>query len=96
MKICYIDEAGDGRRPDQREADVPPVFVICGLVLDSSNLPDLTGGPPGGQSAFPPGGGITSARRQHPQRRPGVSVPPVLGCGYGFARTYFRRAVGAI
>lgn len=45
MKICYIDEAGDGRRPDQREADVPPVFVICGLVLDSSNLPGLTGGP---------------------------------------------------
>lgn len=44
MKICYIDEAGDGRRPDQRQADVPPVFVICGLVVDSSNLPALTDG----------------------------------------------------
>ena len=44
MKICYIDEAGDGRRPVQRQADVPPVFVICGLVVDSSNLPAPTDG----------------------------------------------------
>lgn len=43
MKICYIDEAGDGRRPGRQEADVPLAFVICGLVVDSSNLPALTG-----------------------------------------------------
>lgn len=43
MKLCYIDEAGDGRRPGRQEADVPPAFVICGLVVDSSNLPALTG-----------------------------------------------------
>lgn len=57
MKICYIDEAGDGRRPDQREADVPPVFVICGLVLDSSNLPGLTGGHLAAKARFRPAAG---------------------------------------
>ena len=54
MKICYIDEAGDGRRPDQREADVPPAFVICGLVVDSSNLPALTDGLLAAKARFRP------------------------------------------
>lgn len=42
MKICYIDESGDGRRPDPQTADATPVFVICGLVVDGSNVPRLT------------------------------------------------------
>ena len=42
MKLCYIDESGDGRRPDPQTANVTPVFVICGLVVDSSNVPRLT------------------------------------------------------
>lgn len=42
MKLCYIDESGDGRRPDPPTANVTPVFVICGLVVDSSNVPRLT------------------------------------------------------
>lgn len=54
MKICYIDEAGDGRWPDQRRADVPPAFVICGLVVDSSNLPALTDGLPAAKARFRP------------------------------------------
>lgn len=52
MKICYIDEAGDGRWPDQRRADVPPAFVICGLVVDSSNLPALADGLPAAKARF--------------------------------------------
>lgn len=35
MKLCYIDESGDGRRPDPQTANVTPVFVICGLMVDS-------------------------------------------------------------
>ena len=62
MKICYIDEAGDGRRPDQREADVPPAFVICGLVVDSSNLPALTDGLLAAKARFrPPSAGSRAA-----------------------------------
>lgn len=42
MKVCYVDEAGDGERPDPAAVNVPPVFVICGLVVDSAVLADLT------------------------------------------------------
>ena len=42
MKICYIDESGDGQRPDPQTADATPVFVICGIVVDGSNVPRLT------------------------------------------------------
>lgn len=62
MKICYIDEAGDGRWPDQREAAVPPAFVICGLVVDSSNLPALTDGLLAAKARFrPPATGSQAA-----------------------------------
>ena len=43
MRICYIDESGDGRRPNPSFPDVPPVLVICGLVLESDAIPALTG-----------------------------------------------------
>ena len=32
MKLCYIDESGDGRRPDPQTANVTPLFVICSLM----------------------------------------------------------------
>ena len=42
MRICYVDESGDGRRPNPDFPDVPPALVICGLVLESDAVPDLT------------------------------------------------------
>lgn len=42
MRICYIDESGDGRRPNQSHPHVPPAFVICGLVVESNEVVDLT------------------------------------------------------
>ena len=42
MRICYIDESGDGRRPDPNKPAVPPAFVICGLVVESAVVADLT------------------------------------------------------
>ncbi|MDE0375605.1 MAG: DUF3800 domain-containing protein [bacterium] len=42
MKICYIDEAGDGRRPNPSVAHIPPVLAICGLVIASDVVPALT------------------------------------------------------
>lgn len=44
MRICYIDESGDGRRPDRSKPDLPPAFVICGLVVEGGSLADLTTG----------------------------------------------------
>lgn len=42
MKICYIDEAGDGRQPSARNQGIPPVLAICGLVVESRRIGDLT------------------------------------------------------
>lgn len=42
MRICYIDESGDGRRPSPNLPYVPPALVICGLVLESTAIPNLT------------------------------------------------------
>ena len=42
MRICYIDESGDGQRPNRSHPQVPPAFVICGLVVESGQIADLT------------------------------------------------------
>lgn len=42
MKICYVDEAGDGDRPVPGAPNISPVLVIAGLVLDSADLPTVT------------------------------------------------------
>lgn len=42
MRICYVDESGDGRLPDLARPDVPPALVVCGLVVESEAVPDLT------------------------------------------------------
>ena len=42
MRICYIDESGDGRRPNPNFPYVPTALVIGGLVLESTVIPHLT------------------------------------------------------
>lgn len=42
MRICYVDESGDGRPPDSSRPDIPPALVICGLVVGGDAVPDLT------------------------------------------------------
>ena len=42
MKICYVDESGDGQQPSSRVPGIPPALVICGLVVESSTVPNLT------------------------------------------------------
>lgn len=42
MNICYVDEAGDGQRPSRQFPEIPPVLVVCGLVLRSEVVSEMT------------------------------------------------------
>ena len=42
MKICYVDESGDGSTLTTSTAVVQPTLVISGLIIDYQNLHRLT------------------------------------------------------
>ena len=42
MKMCYVDESGDTGPFDQQERNSQPIFLLCGLLMDQSDLEDMT------------------------------------------------------
>ena len=42
MKMCYVDESGDTGPFDPQERNSQPIFLLCGLLMDQSDLESLT------------------------------------------------------
>lgn len=42
MKICYVDESGDGGKLPSATSPVQPAFVIAGIIIDHRDLPAIT------------------------------------------------------
>jgi len=44
MKICYLDESGDGSCPTSFSihSNIQPIFSIVGIIVDSAHLKDIT------------------------------------------------------
>jgi hypothetical protein len=42
LYLCYVDESGDGQTVDPATPDAPPVMVIGGILVNESELRELT------------------------------------------------------
>lgn len=42
MKMCYVDESGDTGPFDPQERNSQPIFLLCGLLMDQTDLEGLT------------------------------------------------------